>query len=235
MRCYITTVTVDEALALLGVTPDADGRAIKRAYRVAARRLHPDRPDAPADAHERMTLLNEAYDVAAALLSGASDQAARPSDPAAHTPAATAEPPSGQRHSSGRAATVAADTGVHLDVDGTLLVEAPPDETFMVLVEAAERLGEVTYVDRSSGLLQILIDQIGDQIVDQIGDQSADQSGRPGQPTERSSSSYVTFSLQGRALNTEIFVTIESIDGRPPLPVQPVLEVLAELIADVLR
>lgn len=57
------TVTADRVTlyyAILGVTKDDDAAAIKRAYRVLARRYHPDLNDSP-DATERMQAINEAY------------------------------------------------------------------------------------------------------------------------------------------------------------------------------
>ena len=51
--------------ALLGLEPDADPRDVKRAYREAARRLHPDLPSNRGDdgAAERFRQVREAYDV----------------------------------------------------------------------------------------------------------------------------------------------------------------------------
>src|SRR3546814_2720156 len=47
----------------LGVGRDADGDALKRAYRKLAKELHPDRnPDNP-DAERHFKEINEAYDV----------------------------------------------------------------------------------------------------------------------------------------------------------------------------
>jgi DnaJ domain len=46
---------------VLGVTHGATGSEIRAAYRAAARQLHPDAPDAPADATVRMATLNQAY------------------------------------------------------------------------------------------------------------------------------------------------------------------------------
>ncbi len=49
---------------MLGVARDADGRAIKRAYRRLARRYHPDvNPAAPEWAAERFKEIAAAYEV----------------------------------------------------------------------------------------------------------------------------------------------------------------------------
>jgi molecular chaperone DnaJ len=47
---------------ILGIPPDADGEAIRRAFRASARRLHPDVSAAP-DASERFREVAEAYSV----------------------------------------------------------------------------------------------------------------------------------------------------------------------------
>ncbi len=50
---------------ILGVDPDADMRAVKRAWREAARTLHPDLPDNRGNSHakRRFKLVKEAYEV----------------------------------------------------------------------------------------------------------------------------------------------------------------------------
>lgn len=175
-------MTPADALHRLGLEPGATPEEIKAAYREAARRLHPDVAADDPDNHRRMTEVNLAY----ARLSGAGPLPA---------PAPPGHP------------TEAFEADVVLDVDGTLLVAAPADETFDRLVDAAERVGDLTYVDRSAGLLQLLVRH------------------------ELGPWCYVTFSLQGRAVATEIFTTIESIDGRPTPPVDDVLA----LVVDELR
>jgi curved DNA-binding protein CbpA len=47
---------------VLGVASSASPTELRDAYRSIARRLHPDTPDAPVDADELMSVLNEAYD-----------------------------------------------------------------------------------------------------------------------------------------------------------------------------
>ncbi len=47
---------------VLGVASDASDGELRNAYRTIARRLHPDTPDAPPDAQELMSVLNEAYE-----------------------------------------------------------------------------------------------------------------------------------------------------------------------------
>ena len=52
---------VESYLNILGVDQNANLNDIKRAYRVKAKELHPDRNDAP-DAHEKFVSLTEAYE-----------------------------------------------------------------------------------------------------------------------------------------------------------------------------
>jgi len=174
----------DEALALLGLTDPFDAGQLRLAYRAAARSLHPDRPGAPPDATERMVAVNLAH----ALLGGTHDAPAGPAPAAA--------PP--------RPVPAVDRIGVELGEDGTLLVDAPAEETFERLLEAVEAIGDPTYVDTDAGLLQIIVGH------------------------DDATFSYLTFSLQGRATGTEVFTTVERLDGGPPEDPWPLLDLLAD-------
>jgi len=90
---------------------------------------------------------------------------------------------------------------------GSLFVAAPADETFLRLLEAAAAMGGVGHLDPRLGLLEVLV--------------------RPdGGPT-----CSVLFTLQGRALGTEVFAEMESIEAAPTPPLGPILCTLAESIA----
>ena len=90
---------------------------------------------------------------------------------------------------------------------GSLFVAAPADETFLRLLEAASLMGDVGHLDLRLGLLELLI--------------------RPeGGPT-----CSVLFTLQGRALGTEVFAEMESIEAAPTPPLEPVLRALADAVA----
>ncbi|MBU3700831.1 MAG: J domain-containing protein [Acidimicrobiia bacterium] len=90
---------------------------------------------------------------------------------------------------------------------GSVFVAAPADETFLRLLEAASVLGDVGHLDLRLGLLELLV--------------------RPeGGPT-----CSVLFTLQGRALGTEVFAEMESIEAAPTPPLEPVLRALADAVA----
>lgn len=90
---------------------------------------------------------------------------------------------------------------------GSIFVAAPTDETFLRLLEAAALMGDVGHLDLRLGLLELLV--------------------RPeGGPT-----CSVLFTLQGRALGTEVFAEMESIEAAPTPPLEPVLRALADMVA----
>ena len=189
----VTEVQRDEALALLGLTEPFDAARLRLAYRAAARLLHPDRPDAPPDATERMVAVNLAH----AVLGGRLEPG--PAHGSASQPGSAAA----DRHV--RVSGVGPDgVEVALDADGALLVDAPAAETFERLLEAVEAIGDPTYVDEDAGLLQIIVAH------------------------DDATFSYLTFSLQGRASGTEVFTTVERLDGAPPGDPWPLLDRLAE-------
>ena len=82
----------------------------------------------------------------------------------------------------------------------TITLERPPDEAFLALLDAADRIGDVTYVDAESGLFQARV---------------AFDDGRTGD---------LLVSLQGRAATgtTDAFCTLEP----PDLPVAVVVDAL---------
>jgi hypothetical protein len=187
-----------EALARLGLADPFGPEQLRTAYRLAARRLHPDRPGAPPDATEQMAAVNTAY----AILSGTQvpDLEAPPPPPppggAAHDPGPPAPGRAGRwsrRRDGPPWPPPPAPLDVRLLDDGSILVDAPADETFEQLLEAVEVIGDPTYVDVDAGLLQIIVRH------------------------EAGGWCYLTFSLQGRADGTEIFTSLERLDagGRP--------------------
>lgn len=89
----------------------------------------------------------------------------------------------------------------------TIRVRLPPDEAFYVLLEAAHRVGDVTYVDRSCAIFEALVSV----------------------PGEGTCSLVVTF--QGRNDATDAFCTLEAIEHVASPPVRPVAEALVAAIA----
>ena len=88
-----------------------------------------------------------------------------------------------------------------IDAD-TLMVEAPAEETFRWLLDAAHDIGEVTYVDRSMPIMEVLCRFEGEPATSLL------------------------LSLQGRGLGTEVFCTVESIEARPAPPTSAVVDLL---------
>lgn len=90
--------------------------------------------------------------------------------------------------------------------DGAVLVEAPGPETFMRVLEALETIGDVTYRDRS-GFLQAMIQPVDGPLCT------------------------VAVAIEARAVDTLVLVSLDSMDGSEPPPVEPLLHELARLVA----
>lgn len=103
----------------------------------------------------------------------------------------------------------AGDPPVRLVADDTLALDLPGEEAFMVLLEVLHDLGEVTAVDDASGLVDTLV--------------HFDDGGRVS----------LLVTLQGRAAGgTEVFCTLERLDGAPAPPIAPVVDALLERLRD---
>jgi hypothetical protein len=178
-------VNREDAARLLGVAPDAPAAEVRAAFRVGVRQQHPDRSGRPGSVavsrlvEARRTLLAPAL---------------------APAPAApTTTPPAPPRPA------VPLDARVEGD---TLLVHADPDTVVARLVEAGHALGEITYLDRSAGLVEVLL-QVQEE----------------GEPAPAACSLVV--SLQGRLDGIEVFGTVERLDGHPAPPIAPIVAALA--------
>ncbi|MFO7280582.1 MAG: J domain-containing protein [Thermoanaerobacterales bacterium] len=165
---------VAEARAVLGVGADDPWPAVRSAYRRRIRAVHPDLNGGAAAAAAR---LNEAY----AVLSRARRAGGRGAPPPGPTPAAPDPAPP--------APPPPPTVGVALAGNDTLLLSCPPDEAFALLLDAAHRVGSVSYVDRACAIFEVVVRQDGEAC-----------------------SAVVT--LQGRAHGTEAFVTLEAL-ARP--------------------
>jgi hypothetical protein len=184
-------VDAQQAGRILGVAADAPWDAVRHAYRAQIRTHHPDRAGAAGAA--RAATIIEAYRVL--------DAARRsPAGPSAAAPPPPPPPPP-------RPPRAGVETWVQR-VDGdTLLVDAPADEAFRALLDAAHDVGEITYVDRSMPILEVLCQFEG----------------------EPATSLLVT--LQGRGHGTEAFCTVESIEARPAPPTPLVVDLLEDALA----
>jgi hypothetical protein len=109
-------------------------------------------------------------------------------------PVATPEPPP-------RAADDVWEPAEVLEGD-TIRLAMPPDEAFLRLLEAAHRIGDVTYVDRSCAIFEALVSVEGEGTCSLV------------------------VSLQGRAHGTEAFCTLEAIEHVASPPVRHVTEAL---------
>jgi hypothetical protein len=175
-------VDATAARRVLGVAPGVTGDELRAAYRAALRRSHPDLIG-PGRAAERATAgVVEAYRLLAAEVTAGPGP-----DPAPAWP----EPPG--------------EGGVAVVVEGdTVIADLPAGDLFPVLVDVAERIGDVTHVEPESGLLEFLVDVPG------AGPCS------------------VLLSLQGRATGvTEAWCTVEPLGGGPPPPADEIATLLA--------
>jgi hypothetical protein len=175
-----------EARAVLGVGPRAGWVEVRAAYRRAIRGAHPDTHGAAATA--TAVRVNEAYAVLRRL------QRAGTLDAAVAPPPAPPPPP-----------PPPPTVGVAVETDDVLLLAAPPDEAFVVLLEAAHRVGNVSYVDRSSGIFEAVIRQ-----------------------DDETCSLLVT--LQARAHGTEALLALEALERAASLPTARVLARLLEAL-----
>jgi hypothetical protein len=172
-----------EAAAVLGVGDRASSRQVRAAYRERIRERHPDRagPNATLDAAR----IIEAYQVMS-----------EPAPAPASVPAPPSRPAPRQEQP---------EHLVTLVDDDTVGFAFPADEVFALLVEAADDIGDVTYVDPDAGLLEVLVTLAF------------------GGPWS------VVVSLQGRVDRVEAFCTVEALDGsdtRPGLVVSLLLDSL---------
>lgn len=101
--------------------------------------------------------------------------------------------------------------GVVVAVDGdTVVADLPAGDLFALLVEAGESVGEVAYLDRHNGVLEVVVEVPG------YGACS------------------ILLTLQGRAAgHTEAWCTVERLSGGAPPPTHVVTALLADGLASV--
>lgn len=175
-----------EAARILGVAAPASRDEVRRAYRAQIRAHHPDRAgDASA---ARAAAITEAFRVLTDHLDAGGSVPDPP--PRRSPPPRAAAPP------------VTGAPAVHRTDHDALVLDAPADETFRWLLEAAHDIGEITYVDRSMPIVEVLC---------RFEDEPATS---------------LVLTLQGRGLGTEVFCTVESIEARPAPPTGAVVDLL---------
>lgn len=183
---------VGAARAALGLGDAPSWPEVRVAYRAQIAAAHPDRVGGDA---RRAALVTEAYaTLERAHRDGHLHQRVTPPPPAPRAPAAR-QP-----------------TMVPLDeppevLDGdTVHLAAPPDEAFIRLLEACDRIGDVTYVDRSCAILEALVRVEGEGVCSLV------------------------ITVQGRADGTDAFCTLEAIERVASPPVRPVVEHLVDAL-----
>ncbi len=196
MQAWTTTGTaVDEAEArrVLAVSAGATAEEVRRAFRRGLHRSHPDvAPDDPGAGRDTARLV-QAY----AVLRRARPAAPGDRPPRAGRAGAAPEP----------APAPAAEAGRIIVHGDSLTYPAPPDEVYRRLVQAADQLGELTYVDPDARLLDTVV------------------------LTPEGTACSLLASLQGRAHGTEVFLTLEPLGRDPCPPVGPLVVELAARLA----
>lgn len=166
---------------MLGVTAASPPAEVRAVYLRQVRANHPDTTDDPRGAGERTATIIAAYRLLRGRL-----------------------PDSGSAGAEGNAGGATATRGVEVLSDEALWVDADGALVGRLLFEAAEEVGEVSYVDRSSGLVQVTV--------------------RPGDgPT-----CWLTVSLHERPGGTALVATLESIEALPSPSARPVVQRLAD-------
>lgn len=185
---------VAEARTVLGVTATDGWEVVRRAYRSRIRAAHPDTHGVGAT--PQAIRLNEAYAVlsrakrAGGAVTGPSAGATAPPPPPRPAPTRPAPPP----------------VGVSIEGSDTLLLAAPPDEAFALLLDAGHRVGDVSYVDRSCAIFEVVVRQ-----------------------DDETCSLVVT--LQGRSHGTEAFLTLEALERAASLSPERILRRVVDALA----
>lgn len=183
---------VPAARARLGLGPRPSWAEVRVAYRAQIAAAHPDRAGGDP---ERAAAVTAAYAVLErARREGRLQQPSEPTPAPAQAPAAPVQDPM-------------AEPPEVLDGD-TVHLACPPDEAFVRLVEAGHRIGDVTYVDRSCAILEVLVRVEGEGVCSLV------------------------ITLQGRADGTDAFCTLEAIEHVASPPVRHVVQHLVRALRE---
>ena len=172
---------VEEARRILGVSVVDDPAAVRAAYRRLLHHTHPDVSAVP-DATDRTVRLTQAYTVLVT-------HHTRPT-PAGGVPPAGPEPVPEQPVEPAEPVEPVEPVGAALVDADTIAVAAPADEVLLLLIETAHALGEISYLDPSAGLVEIIVEFV------------------------EAPTSSVLLSMQGRGTGvTDVFCTVEPLSG----------------------
>jgi hypothetical protein len=184
------------ALAVLGVRDGAPWAEVRARYLVLVREHHPDAADDLADVGRRTVVTAQITEAYAALLAARE----RTTSPGAPTAA-----PAGGVRGAGPAPSSYADAR---DDSRRVLLDAPFGDAFLALLEVAHLVGDVSYLDRSSGVLEVIVTP---------------------EPA-RATSLLVYLEARDDAV-TEAVLGVESLGGHPPAALDPLVDRIAILLA----
>lgn len=196
MICEAGPVDRQEAAQVLGVRPGASWSDVRHAYRSLIRSLHPDLAGAGSTADAARII--DAYALLRAENTVGEDPSTTGPDVPTMMTGSPYRPPSPPPPDAPIAVTRIG--------DDTIAFGAPADETFLLLLEAAHDIGELTYLDRSVPILEVICQFVGTPTLSLV------------------------ITLQGRLHGTEAFCTVESIEARPGPPSGGVVDVLLDLL-----
>ncbi|MGH9184812.1 MAG: hypothetical protein ACRD0U_03180 [Acidimicrobiales bacterium] len=181
---------MDEAAArrTLGVGPSAGHEEVRAAFRRLIRFRHPDVAGPGAG--------SATIDLIAAY------RRLRSVDPAPRPPSVSVSPPT----------RVEVRVRLGIVVEGsTILVGLPRQQVWGALLEAADRLGEVTYVDASAGLIEAVVEFIDWPVCS------------------------VVLTALRRPHRSEVTCTVEALSGDPAPPEDAVARLVADHVRAVLK
>lgn len=191
-----------EALELLGITAAqaSDRTALRSAYRARMRIVHPDRNPSP-DAAALAGRISAAYRVL--TTEPATGPGPRTGDP--RPPRGRPRPATGD---AGRPPPRRVTARV-VDAD-TVAIDGSRQEAFAAVLEASHRLGDIGYLDPTSGMVEVVVEF-----------------------TDAPTSSLV-MTLQGRSSGSvEVFCTLEPLSGGESPPLEAVTRLLARTLSGI--
>lgn len=187
-------MTPDEARAVLGVTPDSSAAEVRAAYRERILAQHPDRNAGSASATAAASALNEALRVLRAL---------------DRQPATAQAPKPATLHPDPEAQPAEAAVAILRPDGDSIAVAAPAEDVLLWLHGALSAIGQITYVDVDSGLLEA-------QVTEHSGNITS-----------------VVVSLQGRADGTtEAFCSAERLVGSAQVDLHAIVDRIVARLVD---